>query len=280
MDEPSVISNRLTETAKDTIDGARAIAKDAIADAADVQNFTAAKVIDSYFRAVELAMTSSMQATKDVLGIVPPGSKGQKITEAAEGRRLVADAMEAIAKRMVRQAREVAKETADAIDVNPVTIDPTDPNKLIPNPNGPSVWVKSMAKLGDIALLGGIELAETALIGPAPFERDPVTSDAYAVGGNGRRRVKVVDPPGIARPGTSDPIELAHIEFRLANGSLAPGGVLEANQNEFYLSVNPAGLISGIYVGQVVVTQWIQNAEGVWKDGPGALQTITVEVPV
>jgi hypothetical protein len=272
MDEPSVISARLTKTAKDTVDEARAIAKVAIADAADVKTFTAAKAIDSYTKAAELAMSSGMQAARDVLGIQPPTPGGTPKSQAEEGRRLVADAMEAISRRMLRESGKVAKETADALDANP--------NAGGLNPNGPSIWVKSLVKLGDIALLGGIELAETALIGPAPFEKDAIDSPTYPAGGNGERRLKILQPDGIARPGTVDPIPESQIRF-YRPGAIGSAGIrltdgkLSAGQNEFYLAVLPSGMISGMYVGTVQVVQL--NAQG--HDG-AVVDTIVVEVPL
>jgi hypothetical protein len=275
MDEPSVISARLTQTAKDTVDEARAIAKVAIADAADVKNFTAAKAIDSYTKAAELAVSSGMQAARDVMGIHPPAPGGVPKSQAEEGRRLVADAVEAISRRMLRQSGKVFQETADAVDKNP--------GAAGLNPNGPSVWAKALVRLGDIALLGSIELAETALIGPAPFEKKAITSDTYPVGGNGERRLKVA-PGGIARPSTIDPIPEGQIRFYVPGAGGAAGsplfnGKLAAGQNEFYLAVNPAGMISGMYIGDVDVVELRSMPDGTLVDGD-VLETLNVEVPL
>jgi len=275
MDEPSIIANRLTETAKNTVDGARAIAKDAIAEAAHVEHYTAAKVVDSYMKAAELALSSGLQATRDVLGIDPPPS-GKPTSQAAEGRRLVADAMEAIARRMIRQSSAVAQETADLIDKNP---------------NSPSVWVKSAVKLGDIALLGGIELAETALIGPAPFEKKAVASDVVKVTAKkGRRKVRVKQPEGLARPGTADPIPATQLRFYVPAGNRpapetdteASNGILTDGQDRFYVAAIPVGLISGMYVGDVEVVRLEQKlVGGTTQEVEGkVLDTVVVEVPL
>lgn len=256
MDEPSVIAQRLTDTAKDVVDQARVIAKGAIADAADVDNFTAAKLIDSYMKMVDLALTGGLQVTKDVLGVDTPSAPQDQ--NAAEGRRLVADAMESISRRMLRQTSAVAQETADLLDKNP---------------NSPSAWARAMVKLADVALLGGTELAETALIGPAPFEKTAINSDDYQVGGTGKRTLHI-KAPGLMRPGTVDPIPASHLKFFVRidakTGQEAPGGVLEDGQTNFYISAHPAGLISGLYVGAVEVT----NTAG------AVVQTVNVEVPL
>jgi hypothetical protein len=282
MEEPGVIADRLNATAKDTIAQAREIGKQAIADAADVDQFTATKVINSYMQAADLAITSGMQAAKDMFGVAPP-PQGTALTseeEAAEGRRLVADAMEAISRRMMREASLVAQDTATQLDKNP-----SDPG---PNPNGPSVWVKSLAKLGDIFLLGGIELVETALIGPAPFEKDPAESNVYPAPDNGGRRLLRVKTGGLCRPGTVDPIPDAQIRFfRLVDNGPGkdpskvevPGGILVPTQASFYLSVVPVGLISGMYLGDVEVMTLKIDDDGVEKPDV-VLKTVPVEVPL
>ncbi len=258
MEDPTVTTARLTATAKDVVDQARVIAKEAVANASDTKNFTAAKLINSYVKAIDLAITGALQATKDVLGVEAPKDGSTLPTpEAAEGRKLVADAMEAIGRRMLRQASKVAQDTASDLDKNP---------------NGPTVWAKSMVKLADIALLGGIELAETALIGPAPFEKAPVVSNHYPVGGAGNRKLKV-RAPGLCRPGTVDPIPSDKLRFFTVVGSKdveLTDATLGGAHNEFYISVHPGGMISGMYVGNVDV---VNNAGAV-------LQTVAVEVPL
>ncbi len=266
MEDPSVTAARLTATAKDVVDQARAIAKKGIADAADPKKVTAAKLVDSYMQMVDLAITGGVQAAKDVLGVEAPEDGSTQQTDAtAEGRRLVADAMEAIGRRMLRQTSKVAQDTASELDKNP---------------NGPTIWAKAMVKLADVALLGGIELAETALIGPAPFERDAILSDRYPVGGNGRRQVKI-RAPGLMRPGTADPIpstKLRFIAFDNAGdetGTEAPDGVLTNGKTQFSIAAQPAGMISGMYVGTADVVTL--NADGTETALP---PTLTVEVPL
>lgn len=253
MEDPNVVAKRLTATAKDVVDQARVIAKDTIA---DLDNFTAAKLVDSYMKMVDLALTGGLQATKDVLGVDAPSAPQDQ--DAAEGRRLVADAMESISRRMLRQTSKVAQDTADKLDKNP---------------NSPTIWVQAMVQLADIALLGGTELAETALIGPAPFEKNAINSDRYTVGGTGRRTLRI-RAPGLIRPGTVDAIPASHLKFYVPiddkTGKEAPGGVLEPGETEFYVAAHPAGMISGMYVGAVEVLD----------DTGAVVQTVAVEVPL
>jgi hypothetical protein len=251
MEDPAVIAARVTSTAKDIVDQARAVAKVTVAQADDVDNFTAAMLVDAYTKSVNIALSGGIQLAKDVLGVDEPTGPTQAPDPDAEGRRLVADAMEAITRRMIRQSGVVAQETA---------------NKLDSNPNSPSTWAQSMVKFADIVLLGGIELAETALIGPGPFETAVRRSPVYAATGAGTRQLKVVEPAGIARPGTVDPIPAARLSFHVPKGDpdddndLQPdddtklsNGILSAGDTEFYLAVHPAGMISGLYVGEVEV---------------------------
>ena len=266
MEDPSVTAARLTATAKDVVDQARVIAKKGIADAADTKNFTAAKLVDSYMKMVDLALSGGMQATKDVLGVDAPADGSTLQTpEAAEGRKLVVDAMESIGRRMLRQTSAVAQETAGLLDKNP---------------NSPTIWAKAMVKLADISMLGGIELAETALIGPAPFEKDAIKSNRYQPNGAGRRRLKI-KPPGLMRPGTADPIPAALLRFFAfidnndEDGTEDPDGILEIGQTQFCIAALPTGMISGMYVGEVQVVA--VNANG--TDG-AVLQTVVVEIPL
>ncbi|SEH92738.1 hypothetical protein SAMN04489835_5799 [Mycolicibacterium rutilum] len=256
MEDPSVVAARLTATAKDVTEQAKKIAQEAIADTADPDNVTAAKLIGSYMKMVDLALTGGVQATKHVLGVDTPSTSAD--ADAAEGRRLVADAMEAITRRMLRQSSVVAQETADLLDKKPAS---------------PNVWAQAMVKLADITMLGATELAETALIGPAPFEREPARSDPYQVGGKGPRTL-VVKAPGLMRPGTADAVPAANLKFMApidaTTGRELVGGVLASTDDEFYLIANPAGMISGIYIGTVDV----KAADG------SVLQSIAVELPL
>ena len=96
----------------------------------------------------------------------------------------------------------------------------------------PTEWVKSLVKLTDIAVLGGIELAETAVNGPATYQK-------YVSSGN--FTVKTVDTEherrltlvSLSRPGAADVVLAFYrphaevVEIRLAeeNPSAGAGGI-------------------------------------------------------
>ncbi len=269
MEDPAVIAARVTSTAKGIVDQARAVAKVTVAQADDVDNFTAAMLVDAYTKSVNIALSGGIQLAKDVLGVDEPTGQTQAPDPDAEGRRLVADAMEAITRRMIRQSGVVAQETA---------------NKLDSNPNSPSTWAQSMVKFADIVLLGGIELAETALIGPGPFETAVRRSIVYPVAGKGNRQLRVKQPAGIARPGTVDPILESRVSFSVPQGlsddetddKMLVDGILSPGDTKFYLTVHPAGMISGLYVGEVEVVD-LDAAVKPGKEKP-VLDTVQVEI--
>ena len=76
------------------------------------------------------------------------------IESSRKGPAIVVENMAAVVSRMVKQSATVAKEVSSQIDDNKY---------------GVNQWMKAMTKLFDIALVGGIDLVETAVIGPAPY---------------------------------------------------------------------------------------------------------------
>ncbi|BBZ35131.1 hypothetical protein [Mycolicibacterium confluentis] len=239
MEDPAVVANRLTQTAKGIADQARAIATQAIAESADVSTYTTGQFIDSFTKSVDLAVRSGIQLTKDVIDRPPA-----KPDPGEEGRRQVADVMESIGRRMIRQAGAVARDAAGEFEKKP---------------NSPDVWTRSMVKLANISLLGSIELAETALIGPAKYERPVTLSDSFVAPGSVDRllRLKVGEPGGgLRRPGTSDEIPAALVSFHFAGkggNKPLPQDVLPKDKKRFRIGVDPRPLVSGIYVGTVEV---------------------------
>ena len=237
MEDPAVVANRVTQTAKGIADQARAIARQAIAESADVKTYTTGQFIDTFTKSVDLAVRGGIQLTKDVVDR-PAG----KPDPHEDGRRQVADVMETIGRRMIRQAGAVAREAAGEFEKKP---------------NSPDVWTRSMVKLANISLLGSIELAETALIGPAKYEVTITFSEPFVAPGAADRllRLKEGQRGGLHRPGTSDAIPADLVSFHFAKGTKLPlqGNVLPQDKKRFRVGVDPRPLISGIYVGDVEV---------------------------
>ncbi len=152
------------------------------------------------------------------------------IDSKSTGPSIVADHMAAVMQRMFKQAGMVAKEASGHVD---------DDNF------GYEQWLKTMTKLFDIAMVGGVDLVQTAVIGPAPYTTAAFNSKKFSVAAAKRSRTLSIEPPGLARPGSNDAIPQGKI--KVVPEQLAAG------QTEFYFQVNEAGLPSGIYTGQVRV---------------------------
>jgi hypothetical protein len=143
---------------------------------------------------------------------------------------IVADHMASVMRRMFKQAGMVAKEASSRVDDDDFGI---------------NQWVKTMTKLFDIAMVGGIDLVQTAVIGPAPYSTNAFNSRKFSVSPADQPRPLSIEPPGLARPGSTDPIPSDQI--KVVPETLAPG------DTEFHFQVNEDGLPSGVYIGRVRV---------------------------
>jgi hypothetical protein len=124
----------------------------------------------------------------------------------------------------------------------------------------PNDLVKSMLKLADIAAMGGIELVETAFIGPKPFSRKPIKSETFdADEGADIHEERFLKFRGqLARPGPGQTryyVPKKRISFLPGSRIDKPGNCLKKGVNKFRIQVDPAGLESGVYTGVVEVTR-------------------------
>jgi hypothetical protein len=255
MDDPGVIANRLATTAKALVTEAQNLAVDACTD-----DPTAANMIVAYTKSVDLALSGTQRLMTALLKQEQPQEDS-----AAQGRNLLADALAVIGRRMVRQTGAVAREAADQVDKD--------------KSYTPSAWTKSMVKLADIAVLGAIEMAETALIGPAPFEVALMKSDDYHASGAGYRKLRVRTPTGLARPGTADAIPANKLCFYTANdatGVELDNDLLQAAQTKFCIAVDARGMISGVYVGFVDILG--SDATGMVAEGAAPIDAVRVRI--
>jgi hypothetical protein len=153
------------------------------------------------------------------------------IESSRKGPMIVVEHMAAVVSRMTKQAAAVAKEVSGQIDDNKYGI---------------NQWMDAMTKLSDIALVGGIDLVETAVIGPAPYTPAAFNSRSFDVKGpTDHPRKLSIEAPGLMRPGTTNPIPADHI-------TLVPE-ILAPQQATFQFRVNEDGLPSGVYIGRVRV---------------------------
>jgi hypothetical protein len=152
------------------------------------------------------------------------------IESSRKGPAIVVENMAAVVSRMVKQSATVAKEVSSQIDDNKY---------------GVNQWMNAMTKLFDIALVGGIDLVQTAVIGPAPYTPTAFNSRSFNVEAADHERKLSIVAPGLTRPGTTDPIPADQIT--LVPETLAP------QQTKFHFHVSEEGLPSGVYTGRVRV---------------------------
>ena len=153
------------------------------------------------------------------------------IDSSRKGPAIVVEHMAAVVSRMVKRSATVAKEVSSQIDDRKY---------------GVNQWMDAMTKLFDIALVGGIDLVETAVIGPAPYTPTAFHSKIFDVSGPADHpRTLSIEAPGLMRPGTTDPIPADQI-------TLVPE-ILAPQQTTFQFRVNEDGIPSGVYTGWVRV---------------------------
>ncbi|MGZ6962101.1 MAG: hypothetical protein ACXVLM_20585, partial [Ilumatobacteraceae bacterium] len=145
---------------------------------------------------------------------------------------VVTDHMAGVVRRMANQARTVADDAARKLDAEGYSADD---------------WAKTITKFGDVALMNGIELVGTALVGPGRYEKGPITSDLLTVQNadpQQRHQLKLTAPLALAGS-SGEVISEDCVTFDPVDG------VLRAGRSRFRIRVKPAGLRSGIYVGAV-----------------------------
>jgi hypothetical protein len=171
------------------------------------------------------------------------------VTDSDDARAFI-DQWAAIARRMVANSGAVIADTAQRIGAGTFTSQD---------------WVKSTTQMFDIALLGTLEVVETAVVGPARSSPHQIRSDQIAidVDANGER-ILMIDTP-FRRLGDIAAIPPERITFDPPAGCDSdrnPLGVIAAGARTFYIVVNSDGLPSGIYSGAVRVAL-PQDVDGV-----------------
>jgi hypothetical protein len=139
--------------------------------------------------------------------------------------------LDVVVRRMANQARTVVDDAAKKLDTQGY---------------GPDDWAQTMTKLGDVALINGIELAGTAVVGPGRYEIGPITSDYFLV--------QSADPDQQHTLSLVSPLVLAGGHETIAEDCVTfdpADGVLPAGTNKFRIRVKTTGLRSGIYLGTV-----------------------------
>lgn len=233
MTEPDPIVERLAATAKEMVEKVGDITGAASQPTGAVGGQSAAgNLVNTMTKLTNVALAGGLELAK-------AGADGL----ARPGARAVADRMAAITRRMISESGKVAEQAAGQLDAKSFT---------------PSGWVESMVRLSDIALFGGIELAETALAGPGKYEKEPICQ-TYSVAPD-HAHPRLLTMASLSRPGAADDAA-AQVRFEPANGVLPKG------ETEFSILVTAAQLASGLYIGVVHIGEVDSGAPaGVLED--------------
>lgn len=217
------------------IEGLTSTAKQMVTDAAKVATDASRKVNDDKLSARDLLLTMT-----ELVNIAVGG--GVKLTrqladDTPAGARSIGDYSRAVGRRMARETRLVAKAATEKMDEGSYDIDD---------------WVVSLTRLTDIAVVGGLEIAQTLFAGPARFDNEPHVVDLTAPPAAGRREFGDVV---LRRYGPDDEPEIPRelISFEPPQ--------LEAGDTDFRMLIKPYQLTSGVYRGTVQIGDDTLNAE-------------------
>jgi hypothetical protein len=130
---------------------------------------------------------------------------------------------------MVRESRLIAKAADEGIRDDTYDVDD---------------WIESLVRWADVAIIGGMEIAQTVLAGPARFGREPIEVPLQAPPAAAPRDIGVVRAQRI---GPADEAEIPQELIKVEPARLGPG------ERDFRLLVDAYQLVSGVYRGTVVV---------------------------
>lgn len=147
--------------------------------------------------------------------------------------RVVTEHMNDVVRQMAEQTRTAIDEAADRFDNAGY---------------GPDDFAETVTKLGDIALINGIDLIGTAVIGPGKREAALTSDEFTAPNADPSLPHKLCVKSPLVLVGGTETIPHKHLTFVPAEG------LLQVGVNAFRFQVNAAGLRSGIYEGEV----WVQ----------------------
>lgn len=160
---------------------------------------------------------------------------------------VMGDYISTVLRGMVTQAGVVAQDAAQDIE-----------NKQFATKE----WLQSMTRLIDIAVAGGMDIAETLGAGPAQFQPQPIATPFYTVDpGDEPRELSWKTRP--TRDGAKDYIDDTKLQFEPK--ILLPGAI------QFRVLVVAGDLLSGVYKGEVKI-----GTEG--KTTPTQIDTIPIQI--
>lgn len=217
------------------IEGLASTAKQVVTDATKVATDASAKVNDDKLTARDLLLTMTELVNIAVGGGVK--LTRQLVDDTPAGARSIGDYSRAVGRRMARESRMVAKAATEKMDEGAYDIDD---------------WVVSLTRLTDIAVVGGLEIAQTLFAGPARFDNEPRVIDLTAPAGAGRRQFGDVV---LKRYGPDDEPQIPREQISFEPEALAAG------DTDFRMLIKPYQLISGVYRGTVEIGDDTLNVE-------------------
>jgi hypothetical protein len=208
------------------ISRAAAAAKTIVDESADVLREDSKKVDGDKFEVQDVIATATKLLNVGFAGVTEFGRIALEERPSATTM-AIGEYVTTVVRRMITQAGSVAQ--AASMDVD---------NKDFSS----KTWLESMTRMVDIAIAGGMEIAETIAAGPAQFERPPARSDTFTAPAKNENRVLSFETP-LKREATEDIVSPDRISFEPPT--------LAANETEFCVLVDPNGLASGVYRGTV-----------------------------
>ena len=222
MDDPKAIANRYATITHKMVNDATQVAIDALKQInATPPTYTGDDAIKSMTRVATIAITGGAALARLPMQIQP-----------GNGPMLVADEVASVVQRAMTDAAAVAGDVAEKVDAGTFK----------------GQWVDSAIMLTSIAVLRSAEIAEAVVAGPGVLADPVLEFGPFPVIGAKLADEVVVKMKTLARPGVNENIAGLAI-FTPA------GGVLKAGDTKaFSLTINTAGIASGLFQGEVAVS--------------------------
>ncbi|CAN5783698.1 hypothetical protein BH10ACT9_BH10ACT9_46350 [soil metagenome] len=254
MDDPQAIAERFRTVARTIVADTAAVAEDAFAminkdaptnpppEQADNgaaappappkggagQAYTAGEAVKTLSSLFKVAVTGAINLARVPLQSQPENQP-----------MLMADHLGTVAARSAADVDRVAQDAAALIDRNAFT---------------QNQWVDTAIKLTSIAMIRGAEVIETVGAGPGRYGNPAKTSDPIVVAADADndRELKVLN---LGRPGVKDEDITALVRFGPADAIVVKGTetFLLRGKSEVTLTVNAAGIPSGLYLGTISI---------------------------
>jgi hypothetical protein len=223
-DQAVAAARKVAEAAKDAAANMAKVAKEAskqIGDDPENYDYGPRELLKTVVKMTSAGLIGAMNIAETAMRVTPK--------RPSDGMLVMAEHLTNVAQRTLANVKGVAEEATNQMTAGNYTAGHA---------------IKSLTKLTDIAVVSGVEAAETVVIGPAKYAPPTFISDPYAVGDptvNGKLAVA----EDFKRPATAEAIPRERIRFD-------PPSV-ESGTRNFRMVVDEGGLPSGVYLGRVKV---------------------------